>query len=579
MAIIKGGESMRKSSAPTKVKTPEIKVGTEVKHTGVYDYVDTEYEGIKKVVSNQGGFLVFLDYGRVEKINKKTGLLEIKQDKALKRVETISEASDLRLEAVQIREKRSALGIHNAYQVKSVEKFTLKDAIENFKQDKLYTQLSENYKIHYDNYCKHIVDFMGFKEPKDITVKDIEAYYKHLLERGNYDSVRRNKDGSINKKEVSRYNPQGLSVNTIGKHKTALKRIFTYMIREGIYGVQKNIAQLSETPSVPITVDNKTIYVKKIQPEQRPLTLEELNYTLNDAIQNEPDRSVAVLIALGSIGGLRRSETAALKIGRYYHDDRMLLGDDLWKLNDFYKLRTYYEEHNELILIDEAIMHNRIDELMLPKRNTVRMIGKPKCLDEIVEYYMEQRRQLNTVLGGSIDGSQKLYIPMRNLILNEDYQVSKVTRKWKEYQERRNKRMEAEGLEPIEIVRFHDLRHTHATLMYEKVPIPCISRNMGHPCVGDKKEDNKNTTHVYIHDRKPNRTEVINFWDENIHIDWDKARRDDINAPGNKAHVNGSGHVVLKDEEMARIRNLKGRPWLSEEEEAELLCSKYKDAE
>ena len=77
MAIIKGGESMRKASTPTKVKTPEIQVGTEVKHTGVYDYVDTEYEGIKKVVSNQGGFLVFLDYGRVEKISKKTGRLEM----------------------------------------------------------------------------------------------------------------------------------------------------------------------------------------------------------------------------------------------------------------------------------------------------------------------------------------------------------------------------------------------------------------------------------------------------------------------------------------------------------------------
>lgn len=578
MAIIKGGESMRKASTPTKVKTPEIQVGTEVKHTGVYDYVDTEYEGIKKVVSNQGGFLVFLDYGRVEKISKKTGRLEIKQDKALKRVDTISEASKLRLEAAGIREKRAVVGVHNAYQVKSVEKFTLKEAIENFKKDKLYLGLSENYKIHYDNYCRHIIDFMGYKEPKDITVKDIEAYYKHLLERGNFDSVKRNKDGSINKKEVSIYNPMGLSVNTIGKHKTALKRIFKYMLREGIYGVEKNVAQLSETPTVPITVDGKTIWVKKIQPPQRPLTLDELNYSLNDAIQNEPDRSVAVLIALGAIAGLRRSEAAALKIGRYYHDDRMLLGEDIWELNDFYKIRSYYEEHDELIMIDEAIMHNKTDVLSFPKMDIVRMVGKPKCLDDIVEYYMEQRRQIVSVMGGTIDGTQKLYFPMRNVILNEDYTSQKITRKWKEYQERRNKRMEKAGLQPIEIVRFHDLRHTHATLLFESVPIPMISRNMGHIISGDKEEKNT-TTRVYIHDKKPNRKELISFWDENIHIDWDKARRDDINAPGNKAHVNGSGHVVLKDEEMARIRNLKGRPWLSEEEEAELLCSKYKDAE
>ncbi|MCR5775552.1 MAG: hypothetical protein K6G42_10750 [Lachnospiraceae bacterium] len=129
MAIINGGESMRKSSTPNKVKTPQIHIGTEVKHTGVYDYVDTEFEGIKKIVSKQGGFLVFIDKGRVHKINKKTGLSEVKHKKTMRRVETLTEASKLRLDAAKEREKLKALGPNYAYAVNSGEDFTLSDVI------------------------------------------------------------------------------------------------------------------------------------------------------------------------------------------------------------------------------------------------------------------------------------------------------------------------------------------------------------------------------------------------------------------------------------------------------------------
>ena len=47
-----------------------------IKKSGPYEYVDTPNEGIKKIVSKQGGYLVFLDYGRKLKINKKTGKQE-----------------------------------------------------------------------------------------------------------------------------------------------------------------------------------------------------------------------------------------------------------------------------------------------------------------------------------------------------------------------------------------------------------------------------------------------------------------------------------------------------------------------
>lgn len=79
-------------------------MGKEVHKTGKYLYVDTNYTGIKKVASKQGGYLVFLDYGRKQKVDKKTGKLQYKQDKSLKRVDTLKEAKALRREAEEIRE-------------------------------------------------------------------------------------------------------------------------------------------------------------------------------------------------------------------------------------------------------------------------------------------------------------------------------------------------------------------------------------------------------------------------------------------------------------------------------------------
>ena len=60
--------------------------GQKVRRSGNYAYIDTKNEGIKEVVSGQGGFLVFLDYGRKQKLDRKTGKLMYKQDKSAKRV-------------------------------------------------------------------------------------------------------------------------------------------------------------------------------------------------------------------------------------------------------------------------------------------------------------------------------------------------------------------------------------------------------------------------------------------------------------------------------------------------------------
>lgn len=547
-------------------------VATEVVKVGNYECERTNTPNVFKVLSHRGGYLARCNYGKVEKISKKDGTKKVVNELTYKIVPSKTEAKRLVTEADNIRLQKKQ-GIIPVTQTAIKEKVTLKNVIDDFKQDKFYLELSGNYQLHYDNYCNHILDFMAHKEPKDITVSDIEEYYQYQLTRGNLSTAKRNKDGNISKKEVTENNPKGLSVNTIAKHKTALKNIWKFMLKKGVYGVENNVVLYSEIPKVEIEVDGKVIKTRHIQPVQNVLNMEQLNYTLNDAIQNEADRSIAVMIALASIGGLRRSEVAALKIGRYYHDERIKIGVDMWNLNDFVNTKDYYIQHDELILIDEAITHNKTDVLGFPKENIIRMVGKPNCLNEIIEYSMEQRKQMCDIMGVDITSDDKIYMPLRNVIQQVDFTSQKISRKWKEYQQRRNNRMEKLGLEPIPIIKLHELRHTHASLLSEEVVAKKISRNMGHVVPGEGHLYNT-TTKVYIHDREPDRSEIIAFWDKHIKIDWDKALRVNLNDSDNRAHVNGSGHLVIMDEDKKRIMEIRKRYVITEEEEAELLYSK-----
>lgn len=518
--------------------------GRKVK-IGKYDCTTTSTPNLFKINREKGGYVVRCNYGRCDKIDEKLGKLKTVSEVTLRVVETISEGKKLLQDAERIRYmRRDNINCRVATPVK--RQITLDDVIEAFKKDKKYQEMSSSYQIHYDNYFRHFSDFMGHKDPKAIRVEEIEAYYDYELKYGNLDNVKRDDEGKIIRDDEYNEKRRGLSVNTLPKHKTALKELWKYMIRKGCYDIEVNYPLLSEIPKVEIEIDGKKIKTRKIQRTYEVLSLDQLNYTLNDAIQYEADRSLVLLIALGAICGLRRSEAAALKIGRYYHNELMMIGEEMWQTNNFSGIRNYYERHDELILIDEAFKHLSRDELGFPKNNIIRMVGKPKVLDEIVTYAMEQRQQLAKLLGVDIVGSDRLYLPLQNMLQQNMYCSQKITRKWNQYQIRRNQRMSKKGLEPIPIIRFHDLRHTHASLLSESgIPVKEISRNMGH-LIPEEGQVTNTTTKVYIHDRLPDRKNIIEYWDKNIHIEWDKALRIDGSYEGWVA-VNGSGHLVVKE--------------------------------
>lgn len=358
-------------------------------------------------------------------------------------------------------------------------------------------------------------------------------------------------------------------MNTLGKHKCALKKLWQFMIDSKNYGVTENIVPSARLPKVEVSIDGKKKKTSKIEYHPRSLTLDELNYTLNDALQNEFDRSVAVMIALASIGSLRHSETLGLRLGKFMHDEYMAVTDAALKEGGFD--RRYYEEHDNLMLIDTAIMHIGSEDVeKLPKGDKVRISAVPDCLKKIVEYAMEQRREIYGVTGREIDSEENVYVPLINIIDNRPLNSQKMGRKWKEYQERRNKRMIKAGLEPIPLVRYHDLRHTHSNLLKYIIQWQ-VSYNMGHKVVMPDMDNT--TTREYWNDRWPERRDIIEYFDTHIKIDWDKALRQPINREGSVLKLNGSGHLVVSSGEKERRRE-KGKKFIFKEEELEELFLK-----
>lgn len=350
-------------------------------------YKDTKYVGIKELLDGSG-YVAILDYGRQPRLDKKTGKYIMKQVKTQKKFSTLREARQARAEALSSKD----IGV-NSSGIKS-RKFS--DVVIDFQNNERYTNLDESYQDHFRNYINHMVDFFGDRDVRGISVVDMEKYYEYQLKRGNLDSAKKNKDGSVSKKE-------GISVNTVHKHKTGAKKIWEFMIDAQVYGVTENIVERSMVPKVGIEVDGKTIKVSKIPYNPVSLTIDELNYTLNDALQNEFDRSVALMIALASIGALRHSEVVGLQVGKVRHDEYMSISEDIWNYSGYDK--DYYKEHDEFIMIDTAIMKNKPG---LPKGKKVRVIANPEPLHEIIEYAMEQRMEVLQIVGRELSSNDNI---------------------------------------------------------------------------------------------------------------------------------------------------------------------------
>ena len=523
----------------------------KIKHSGKYDYIDTKYEGIKKIINGKGGYLVFLDYGKKDVFDADKGSIIKKQNKTAKRVDTIKEAQKLRAEAELIRSGGDVRTLDG-------HKLTIGDAIEDYKSTARFQGLNPNYIQMQEVVFRHVLEYFTGIEPRRITSIDIENYYLWQMENGNR---------TLTKKGEEKKNTT-LSLNTINKHKSVMKMFFDYMIESKKYGVKENVVVVAKLPTVTVDIAGKKVVKKKIEYNPRSLTLEELNYTLNDALQNEFDRSIALFIALASLGSLRRGEIVGLKIGKFYHGDYMCVHDDIFKETEYDK--DLYINNPNVMMIDTAINYVRGKTYVkLPKCDIIRVSAIPNELRNIADYYMEQRKEIYDIIGKEIMSTDYLYYPLVNLIKGSVPVTTRMTRKWVEYQKRRNKRMIKQGLQPIPEVRLHDLRHTHSNILKENVPASQISYNMGH-CMPDA----NTTKRVYWNDREMKRDNIINYFNDNIKIDWSKVLRKKIND-SDKIKLNGSGHLVVARDVIEQTRKYKKKYIYTEDELVQLMDGQY----
>lgn len=545
------------------VEDAPLEQRTDIVTVNGYKCYETEHIGIFEIVDKKG-YLVRLDYGRVLKLDKKTSKYKFKQEKTNKKVNTLEEALKLRADAVLIREKRkNGENVIINYD-STVHKVTMTDVIKDFKESQRYMEMSDSYKNFVNNYSQHILDYFAEFEPSKITSIDVEKYFLYQREFGKSKSAKSN--GGTKNKQVEKLNKSnGISINTIYKHKSVMKIIWEYMIESQKYGVTVNIIPNSKVPREIIYVDGKAVSIGHVKYNARSLTLDELNYTLNDALQNEYDRNIALIIALGSIGGLRRSEVTALRIGRTLHNELMSISEETFEYGG-YDIE-YYIRHDELMFIDEArVRIGKKDIIKLPKGDKVRATAVPNCLKDIINYALEQKQEILATIGKELNPAEQICLPIVNILDGRELKESKVGRKWDQYQKRRNKRMKALGLEPIPHIRFHDLRHTHANLLKVEVPSWEISCNMGHLI-----PDANTTKKEYWNDRQPYRQHIMDYFDSHIKIDWNKVPRKSINDEGVLLHINNSGQLSIKNENKEKIAKLKGKLVLTEEEIAEMM--------
>ena len=519
----------------------------QTKRSGKYEYVETKHEGIKKIVNGNGGYLVFLDYGKKDVFDKDKCRYVKKQNKTAKKVSTLKEAQKLRAEAELIRSGGDVRTI-GGY------KLTIGDAVEDYKSTARFQGLNPNYIQMQEVVFNHVVEYFAGIEPRRITKIDIENYYLWQMKNGNR---------TLTKKGAERTKTT-LSLNTINKHKSVMKMFFDYMIESGRYGLKENVVITAKLPTVTIEIDGKKVERKKLEYHARSLTLDELNYTLNDALQNEFDRSIALFIALASLGSLRRGEIIGLKIGKFYHGDYMCVHDDIFDMTEYDK--ELYSNNENVMMVDTAINYVKGKIIVkLPKYDRIRVSAVPNELRNIVDYYIEQRQEVYDILGKEINGTEYMYYPLVNLIKGTMPVSNRITRKWTEYQKRRNKRMIEQGLQPIPVIRLHDLRHTHANILKENVPASQISYNMGH-CM----PDSNTTKKVYWNDREMKRDNILNYLNDNIKIDWAKAMKKKIND-SDKITLNGSGHLVVAQDEIEKVRKFRKKYIYSEEEIVKLM--------
>lgn len=417
------------------------------------EYEDVGIKGIKRRIKD-GKYIVSIDLGRQSKINPKTGLVEKKQCKTTKICDTLKEAKAIQGENNKIKQYKQVSGVSR--------KVLFKKVVADY--NAMYSKnWGESYKAQKRNQEKRMLAYFGETDVRKIDTIDIEEFFDWC-------------------REPNEVFPNPLSNNTIEKYKTHLNSIWKFMKKgQSRYGVTENVitdADIGEIEDYEATI----------------LDAQQLKYLIEYTIKNEKDYAAFSLLCIPALAGLRRGELCGLK----------------WKHIDFEKkLIDVAEQRYQAgsgVVVGVPKMGKNDGKTRFERRQ--RYSALPDTLATLLK---EVKKQQTIYRGHEPLDDDYVYVTKMNMVRGDLPRPGKVSKRFVELQKRCNKVREIQELEPLPIIRLHDLRHTFISLCLNGgVNQFQVSANCGHTYA----DNHLNTTiKVYWHDNE-DRSDIIQFIDK-----------------------------------------------------------------
>lgn len=298
--------------------------------------------------------------------------------------------------------------------------YTLQQLLDDWNTNVNYVRNSQTTWTYTNNIQRHMLSFWG----SDFLLAEMTP--KRILEYLGYLKT-----------------SKGFSNNTINKHRTHLMTVFEYMVvNDEVYGIEVN-------PVRKVKPLKQQQYFHRIyQPEEAREVLATLKESGNIGLE------VAVSIALYC--GCHREEVCALR----------------WENVDM---------ANRILTICEVrtTAGKEIVKMNHTKNNTVRQIGIPDALHEVLLRAREQQKKDRKSLGST-------YQKKPDFVLREKdgtpWHPNNVTKRWSRFITKNGFRY----------IRYHDLRHTNLSLLMTKMSAVDVAKLGGHKKVST-------TTNIYGH--------------------------------------------------------------------------------
>ena len=424
----------------------------------------------------QDYYLIFLDMGMIEEIDKKTGKVVKRRKKKRAHAKTYKEAKAILRAHENHKDEGMALAVSSTV--------TLLDACESY-IGHMKGRWSDSYitrqEVHVNRLRAYVYDTNKQKKPVRLwTALDIEDLYT-------WSTVAHTVMLSGNEGAVE-YTAEVIGYNTLNKLQSFLRGVWRFMLKDvNTYGVRYDVTASATLP------------VKKTHYEAETLDCDELNalirYALDFEVHNQAG-SPLLLLVLGACVGLRRGEICGLR------------WSDIEERDDYYI--AHIVRQRQRVRDSSGIWSEKIttpkagdDAGGTARERKERDVGisiKTYRLLQIVKDEQSRYRQVKE--------DDFVFQDPRSLLSGVAPNSKSVTRRFKEFLQRYRR---TSGQE-LSDYRLHDMRHTCATLLSNVgIPFEQVAHQLGHVIIGT-------ATARYVHDTG-DRSDICSAMDSIITVD------------------------------------------------------------